>query len=136
MSSESSLFEHTPCHAEGFLQVSDVHRVFYQVFGKQNLDAPAAIFLHGGPGGGCNPRVHRFFDPQFYRIVCFDQRGCGRSEPNAAENSALALTDNNTWSCVEDIEKLRKHLGVDKWHCVFGGKIGECHRKEVLIPGN
>jgi proline iminopeptidase len=75
----SALFDHTPFHSEGFLQVSDIHRIFYQVYGKSDADAPAAVFLHGGPGGGCSPtRSHRFFDPNFYKIVVFDQRGCGR----------------------------------------------------------
>lgn len=119
----SSLYEHTPVVSEGFLEVSDVHRIFYQVFGQST--GPACVFLHGGPAAGANPeRAHRFFDPNFYKIVVFDQRGCGRSEPNAGVNLELAMEDNNTWSIVEDIEKLRKHLDIDIWHLVFGGSWG------------
>jgi proline iminopeptidase len=75
------------------------------------------VFLHGGPGGGCNPKMRRFFDPAHYRIVLFDQRGCGRSTPHAE------LTDNTTWHLVADIERLREHLGVARWQ-VFGGSWG------------
>ena len=75
------------------------------------------VFLHGGPGGGCNADCRRFFDPEAYRIILFDQRGCGRSTPHAE------LTDNTTWHLVADIERLREHLGVDRWQ-VFGGSWG------------
>ena len=119
----SALYAHTPCLSEGFLEVSPVHRIFYQVHGQ--ADGPAAVFLHGGPAAGCNPdRAHRFFDPSFYKIVTFDQRGSGRSEPNAGVDTVAAMTDNNTWTIVEDIEKLRKHLNIPIWHLVFGGSWG------------
>ena len=76
-----------------------------------------ALFLHGGPGAGCEPYHRRFFDPARYRIVLFDQRGAGRSQPHAD------LTDNTTWHLVADIERIREHLGIDRW-LVFGGSWG------------
>ena len=77
---------------------------------------PAAVYLHGGPAAGCNPlRAHRFFDPSFYKIVTFDQRGCGRSEPTAGVDMDAAMTENNTWTIVEDIEKLRKREALLDW---------------------
>ena len=80
------------------------------------------ILVHVYEGGGCNPtRSHRFFDPAFYKVVVFDQRGCGRSEPNASADVEKALHKNNTWTIVEDIEKLRLHLNISIWHCVLGG---------------
>jgi proline iminopeptidase len=75
------------------------------------------VFLHGGPGGGTEPKHRRFFDPALYRIVLFDQRGCGKSTPHAS------LEHNTTWHLVADIERLREHLGIDKWQ-VFGGSWG------------
>ena len=75
------------------------------------------VILHGGPGGAINPTMRRFFDPAKWRMALFDQRGCGKSRPNAS------LDDNTTWSLIEDIERLREHLGVEKW-CVFGGSWG------------
>ena len=75
------------------------------------------MILHGGPGGAINPTMRRFFDPAKWRMALFDQRGCGKSRPNAS------LDDNTTWSLIEDIERLRLHLGVEKW-CVFGGSWG------------
>lgn len=75
------------------------------------------VFLHGGPGGATSPPMRRFFDPRRYRIVLFDQRGCGRSRPHAS------LVDNTTWHLVADIEALRAHLGIERWQ-VFGGSWG------------
>ena len=75
------------------------------------------VFLHGGPGAGVSPIHRRFFDPHYYRIVCFDQRGAGRSRPFAD------LTDNTTQYLIQDIEQLRQHLGIDQW-LVFGGSWG------------
>jgi proline iminopeptidase len=75
------------------------------------------VILHGGPGGAINPTMRRFFDPSKWRMALFDQRGCGKSRPNAS------LDDNTTWSLIADIERLREHLGVEKW-CVFGGSWG------------
>ena len=99
----------------GFLQVSPLHRVYYEQCG--NPRGKPAVFLHGGPGAGCNAKSRRFFDPAHYRIVLFDQRGCGRSTPNAE------LVDNTTWHLVGDIERLREHLGIARWQ-VFGGSWG------------
>ena len=77
----------------------------------------AMVGLHGGPGGAINPTMRRFFDPSRWRMTLFDQRGCGRSRPNAS------LEDNTTWALIDDIERLRVHLGVEKW-TVFGGSWG------------
>ncbi len=99
----------------GTLQVSDRHKIYFEQCG--NPDGKPVLFLHGGPGGGINSDHRRYFDPQFYRIILLDQRGCGKSIPFAE------LIDNTTWDLVADIEKLRKHLGIEKWH-VFGGSWG------------
>jgi proline iminopeptidase len=99
----------------GFLRVSDVHEIYFEECGNPN--GKAALFLHGGPGGGTDARMRGFFDPQRYRIVLTDQRGCGRSRPHAS------LVDNTTWHLVADIERLRAHLGIDRW-LVFGGSWG------------
>lgn len=80
------------------------------------------MFLHGGPGGGCNPAVRRLFDPERYRVVLFDQRGCGRSRPHASEPEA-DLSANTTWHLVADIERLRDARGIERWQ-VFGGSWG------------
>jgi len=99
----------------GFLDVSPHHRMYYEVCG--NPHGKPVVFLHGGPGAGSNAKSRRFFDPRHYRIVLFDQRGCGRSTPHAE------LTDNTTWHLVADIERLREHLGIERWQ-VFGGSWG------------
>jgi proline iminopeptidase len=99
----------------GFLRVSDVHEIYFEESG--NPDGKPAVFLHGGPGGGTDPKMRTFFNPQVYRIVLFDQRGCGKSRPHAN------LVDNTTWHLVADMEKLREHLGIKRWQ-VFGGSWG------------
>jgi len=99
----------------GMLKVSDVHTIYWEESGNPN--GKPAVFLHGGPGGGSDPKVRRFFHPAKYRIVVFDQRGCGKSTPYAS------LEANTTWDLVSDIEKLREHLGIAKWQ-VFGGSWG------------
>ncbi len=99
----------------GMLRVSDIHEIYYEVSGTPA--GKPVIVCHGGPGGGSTPSMRRYFDPARYLIVVFDQRGCGKSTPHAA------LEDNTTWSLVEDMEKLRRHLGVDRWQ-VFGGSWG------------
>lgn len=99
----------------GHLKVSDLHEIYYEQVG--NPAGIPVVFLHGGPGGGINPDHRRFFDPQKYRAVLFDQRGCGQSTPFAE------LRENSTWDLVKDIEKLRIHLGLDRW-LVFGGSWG------------
>jgi proline iminopeptidase len=114
----------------GYLRVSEVHELYYEESG--NPRGKPAVFLHGGPGGGTDPRMRCFFDAKRYRIVLFDQRGCGKSRPQAS------LVDNTTWHLVEDIERLREHLEIEKW-LVFGGSWGstlalayaETHPKRV-----
>ncbi|XP_076439547.1 putative proline iminopeptidase [Babylonia areolata] len=105
----------TKPYDEGWLKVSDIHTLKYWQYGSSTGNP--VVFIHGGPGGGTTPCDSRFFDPEAYRIILFDQRGCGHSTP------AAELTDNTTWHSVEDIETLRKHLGVDRW-LVFGGSWG------------
>jgi proline iminopeptidase len=99
----------------GFLKVSDLHTIYYEECG--NPKGQPAVFVHGGPGSGVQPEHRRYFDPKHYRIVLFDQRGCGKSTPHAE------LEENDTWALVEDMESLRQHLGIDKW-LVFGGSWG------------
>jgi proline iminopeptidase len=100
---------------QGMLPVSDLHQIYYEQSG--NLRGKPIVFLHGGPGGGSDPIHRRFYDPQTYRIIVFDQRGSGRSLPFAE------LRENTTWDLVRDIEKLREYLGIDRW-VVFGGSWG------------
>jgi proline iminopeptidase len=99
----------------GTLRVSDVHEIYFEESG--NPHGKPAVFVHGGPGGGTEGRQRRFFDPAAYRIVLFDQRGCGKSRPHAE------LRENTTWDLVADMERLRAHLGIEKW-LVFGGSWG------------
>ena len=99
----------------GWLPTGGEHEIYYEQCG--NPSGRPCVILHGGPGGAINPTMRRFFDPSKWRMALFDQRGCGRSRPNAS------LDDNTTWALIEDIERLRKHLGVEKW-CVFGGSWG------------
>ncbi|EQD38970.1 prolyl aminopeptidase, partial [mine drainage metagenome] len=91
------------------------HEIYFEESG--NPEGKPAVFLHGGPGGGTDPKMRRFFDPQRYRIVLLDQRGCGKSRPRAE------LRENTTWDLVEDIERLREHVGIHRWQ-VFGGSWG------------
>ena len=99
----------------GRLRVSAVHELAYELCGNPN--GKPVVFLHGGPGGGTSPAMRRFFHPERYRVVLFDQRGCGKSTP------AASLEENTTWDLVADIEKLRAHLGIGCWQ-VFGGSWG------------
>ncbi|OCW57727.1 prolyl aminopeptidase [Hoeflea olei] len=99
----------------GFLDTGDGHRVYWERVGTRG--AKPAVFLHGGPGGGCGPVHRRLFDPALYDVILFDQRGCGRSTPFAS------LDNNTTWHLVADIERLREMAGFDKW-LVFGGSWG------------
>lgn len=101
--------------ATGTLRVSEIHQLYFEESG--NPAGKPVVFLHGGPGAGANAAVRRFFDPQRYRIVVFDQRGCGRSQPHAS------LEDNTLWHLVDDIETLREHLDIAAWQ-VFGGSWG------------
>lgn len=104
----------------GLLPVGDGHEIFWEESGTPA--GKPVVFLHGGPGGGCSPDHRRYFDPEQYRIVLFDQRGCGRSTPHASAPDA-DLSTNTTWHLVADIERLREHLGIDRWQ-VFGGSWG------------
>lgn len=106
--------EISPYHSE-MLKVSAVHHIYFEECG--NSKGYPVVFLHGGPGSGCNPTQRRFFDPHFYRIILLDQRGCGRSTPQGC------VEDNDTDALVKDIETLKEHLGITEW-LVFGGSWG------------
>lgn len=99
----------------GQLRVSEIHEIYWEESG--NPDGIPVVAIHGGPGGGSSPEMRRFFDPGKYRIILFDQRGCGRSTPHSD------LRENTTWDLIEDMETLREMLGVKKW-LVFGGSWG------------
>lgn len=99
----------------GMLKVSALHTLYYEQSG--NPHGKPVVFVHGGPGGGISPKCRRFFDPAAYRIVLFDQRGCGQSTPHAE------LSGNTTWDLVADMERVRTHLALDRWQ-VFGGSWG------------
>ena len=111
----SDLFPEISPYASGMLAVDDRHTIYWEQSG--NPAGVPVVFLHGGPGAGSAPVHRRFFDPQFYRIVVFDQRGCGRSMPLGD------LQDNTTGHLVADLEKLRTHLGIQRW-LLFGGSWG------------
>ncbi|MBI0329818.1 prolyl aminopeptidase [Burkholderia plantarii] len=102
-------------YAHGHLDTGDGHRVYWERCGTPG--AKPAVFLHGGPGAGCGPSHRQLFDPARYDVLLFDQRGCGRSTPHAS------LRNNTTWHLVDDIERLREMVGVDRW-LVFGGSWG------------
>ena len=97
------------------LDVGDGHSVYMEQCGRP--DGIPVVVLHGGPGGGCSPAMRRYFDPSVYRIILFDQRGCGRSRPHASVEA------NTTWHLVADIERIRETLDIDRW-VVFGGSWG------------
>ena len=99
----------------GWMPTGGPHEIFYEQCG--NPDGKPCIILHGGPGGAINSTMRRFFDPSKWHMVLFDQRGCGKSRPNPI------LEDNTTWSLIDDIERLRISLGIEKW-TVFGGSWG------------
>lgn len=104
------------------LDVGDGHALYVEQSGRP--DGAPALFLHGGPGGGCSPRVRSFFDPAHYRIVLFDQRGAGLSRPNVGDDFEAAMHENTTPKLIADIERLREHLGVERWAVVLGGSWG------------
>ena len=110
-----TLYPELPARVTGTLPPEDGHTVWFEESG--NPDGIPVVFVHGGPGGGTQPLYRRFFDPDRYRIVLFDQRGCGRSTPHAE------LEHNNTWALVSDMERLREHLDIKAW-VVFGGSWG------------
>lgn len=108
--------QHDDAYEKDWLRVDDIHELYYEQYGKK--DGKPTVYLHGGPGGRITKSNTQFFDANQYRVVLFDQRGSGNSRPNAETR------DNTTWHLVEDIEKLRKHLQISKWHVVFGGSWG------------
>jgi proline iminopeptidase len=110
-----TLYPEIEPYRTGRLPVSGGHELYFEESG--NPRGKPVIFLHGGPGGGSEPRMRRYFDPARYRVVLLDQRGCGKSTPFAA------LEENTTWHLVDDIEALRRQLGVERWQ-VFGGSWG------------
>ena len=114
MSRINRLYENIEPYSTGYLEV-DEHKIYYEECGNPN--GKPAVFLHGGPGGGGSTKVRGFFNPELFRIVVFDQRGCGRSQPHAC------LKKNTTWDLVEDIEILKERLKIKKW-LVFGGSWG------------
>lgn len=116
------LYPEIDSYEDGYLDVGDGHKLYYDVSG--NPDGIPAIFLHGGPGGGISPRVRRFFNPAVYKIVIFDQRGSGKSIPNACDDLEASLLGNTTPKLVADIDALRRHLNIDKWGLVLGGSWG------------
>ncbi len=109
------LYRNLKTNQTGFIQVSNIHNIYWEESG--NPDGKPVIFVHGGPGGGVSPETRRFFNPDKYRIIQFDQRGCGKSTPNAC------VEENTTWDLIADMETIRELLNVDKWQ-VFGGSWG------------
>ena len=114
-SAVTSLYPPLEPFSQQMLDVGDGHKIYVEECGNP-LGLPVVV-LHGGPGGGCSPAMRRYFDPDVFRIVLFDQRGCGRSRPHAS------VTDNTTWHLVADIEAIRTRLDIEKW-VVFGGSWG------------
>ncbi|WP_299045061.1 prolyl aminopeptidase [uncultured Tateyamaria sp.] len=109
------LYPPTDPFDQRMLDVGQGHRIYVEQCG--NPDGVPVVVLHGGPGGGCSPAMRRYFDPEHYRVILFDQRGCGRSRPHAS------VMNNTTWHLVDDIELIRKTLDIDAW-IVFGGSWG------------
>ena len=115
MAENSDLYPPIEPHAQGWLDTASVHRVYWETSG--NPEGMPVVFIHGGPGSGTSPLQRRFFDPARYRIVLFDQRGCGQSTPHGE------LEDNTTLDLIDDMERLRGALGIERW-LVFGGSWG------------
>lgn len=113
--SRNDFYPETAPYKHEMLQVSELHKIYVEQCG--NPDGKPVIMIHGGPGGGITDAMRRLHDPEHYRIILFDQRGCGQSTPHAE------LQENDTWALVADMEKIRKHLAIDKWQ-VFGGSWG------------
>ena len=133
-SGRRTLYPEIEPFAFGWTPTGSAHEVYYEEVGAPN--GRPCVIQHGGPGGAVNPTMRRFFDPARWRMMLFDQRGCGRSRPNAE------LEDNDTWKLIEDIERLRARAGVESW-TVFGGSWGStlalayaathAHRVDALI---
>src|SRR3982750_2413198 len=115
MTTLRTLYPEIEPYDSGMIKVSPVHELYYEQCGNPN--GKPALFLHGGPGAGLTADYRRFFDPETYRIILFEQRGAGRSRPHAS------LEDNTTWHLVSDIEHIRQQFGIQKW-LVFGGSWG------------
>ena len=115
METQRTLYDAIEPYDSGYIRVSPVHELYYEQCGAPN--GKPVIFLHGGPGAGLVADYRRFFDPQAYRVILFEQRGAGRSKPHAS------LDDNTTWHLVQDIEVIREQFGIDQW-LVFGGSWG------------
>ncbi|MCB5188632.1 prolyl aminopeptidase [Methylobacillus caricis] len=111
----TTLFPEIQPYHHDWLNVSPTHQIYFEQSG--NPGGQPVVFLHGGPGSGCNPGQRRYFDPEHYRIILLDQRGCGRSKPQGC------IEENTTPHLVEDIDALRQHLDIDRW-LVFGGSWG------------
>jgi proline iminopeptidase len=109
------LYPHIEPYRTGRLAVSSVHEIYFEECG--NPAGKPVLMIHGGPGGGSNPTMRRYHDPERYRIILFDQRGCGRSKPHAS------IEENTTWHLVADMEALRAHLGIERWQ-LCGGSWG------------
>lgn len=109
------LYPSVKAYDQRILDTGDGHRIYVEQCG--NPDGIPVIVLHGGPGGGCSPAMRRYFDPQKFRVVLFDQRGCGRSRPHAS------VVHNTTWHLIKDIEQIRTTLDIDRF-IVFGGSWG------------
>jgi proline iminopeptidase len=130
-----SLYPAIEPYASGMLDVEPGNRIYWETCGNPN--GKPAVIIHGGPGSGCTPQWRRLFDPEAYRIILFDQRGCGRSEPHASD-PATGLTANTTDHLISDMERLRRALDVERW-LLFGGSWGttltlayaELHRRRV-----
>ena len=115
-----SLYPEIEPYDHGMLPVGDGNVLYWETCGSPG--GKPAVVLHGGPGSGCSTRMRRFFDPAAYRVVLFDQRGCGRSRPHASD-SRVDLAANTTEHLLRDVERLREHLGIERW-LVFGGSWG------------
>ena len=113
--SQKTLFPEIEPYNTTHIKCGDIHKVYVEESGNPN--GQPILFLHGGPGGGCGDKQRRFFDPKHYRIVLFDQRGCGKSEPLGE------TAQNTTDDLIDDIETIRKHLDISKW-IIFGGSWG------------
>ncbi len=114
-SRRTALYPPTEPTDKGTLALDSLHRLYYEVSG--HADGTPVVFLHGGPGAGCHPHHRRYFDPRHYRVVLYDQRGAGKSAPVGE------LRDNTTAHLVDDLERLRAHLGIERW-VLFGGSWG------------
>ncbi|HXM58560.1 MAG TPA: prolyl aminopeptidase [Candidatus Dormibacteraeota bacterium] len=116
----AALYPEIEPYDRGLLDAGDGHRLYWEVCGSP--EGKPAVWLHGGPGSGAGAGMRRYFDPAAYRVVLFDQRGCGRSTPSAGDADA-DLATNTTHHLIADLERLRRHLGIDRW-LLFGGSWG------------